>query len=93
MEWSILGGKIQINRGLLGLNSVNYQTTPCPLSNLINYWIKEFSLGANHAWAIDKQGKLFTWGFGEQGELGHGDEITQTDVPLQVKWLDQFKIK
>ena len=85
-------GKDPNKRGLLGTKEV-YQTTPWPLSNLINYWIKDFSLGLNHAWAIDKQGKLFTWGYGEQGELGHGDEVTQIDTPLLVKWLDQFKVR
>ena len=35
---------------------------------------------------------MFSWGCGEQGELGHGNELKQSDIPLQVECLDEFKI-
>jgi len=78
--------------GLLGSKGVYQQTSPALLDTLANCKIVDVSLGSNHAVAIDESGRLFTWGKGEQGELGHGFELIQSDVPLQVLWVDDLKI-
>lgn len=86
-------GKDTNKCGLLGVENSFYHYTPTALSALAEYRIKDFSLGQNHALAIDTNGKLFTWGNGENGELGHGSVTTITDVPLQVMCLDHLRIK
>lgn len=37
--------------------------------------------GANHTASISRRGELFTWGFGSNGELGHGS-WTALEVPV-----------
>ena len=78
--------------GLLGVDSEYYQYTPSVISALEHTKIIDFSLGLNHATAIDDNGKMYTWGYGGQGELGHGDHLTQTDVPTKIECVDHFKI-
>ena len=36
--------------------------------------IKKIAAGGRHSAAITKCGKLLTWGWGEEGQLGHGTE-------------------
>lgn len=38
----------------------------------------DISCGDNFAGAITKSGQVFTWGFGNEGQLGHGDKFDQT---------------
>ena len=33
--------------------------------------------GSNHSAAVTSFGELYTWGLGEYGRLGHGDNLTQ----------------
>lgn len=33
--------------------------------------------GSNHSAAVTSSGELYTWGLGEYGRLGHGDNLTQ----------------
>ena len=39
--------------------------------------------GGMHTAAVTAGGRLYTWGYGEDGELGHGDGCTM-DVPIMV---------
>ena len=42
--------------------------------------------GASHSFAITTDGALFSWGAGQCGRLGHGDEESQK-APLRVAGL------
>ncbi|XP_039250913.1 protein RCC2-like [Styela clava] len=46
---------------------------------------------ANHNLAISKEGKLYSWGRNEFGQLGHGD-TDRYDLPKQVESLSHLKI-
>lgn len=65
------------NFGELGLPDTKMATTPQLLRTLEHENIKEISCGNNHVAAITKQGEVYTWGFGNEGQLGHGDKVDQ----------------
>ena len=45
--------------------------------------VRDISCGSSHSAAIISNGDLYTWGLGEYGRLGHGDNTTQLR-PKQV---------
>uniref|UniRef100_A0A7S1U7V0 Uncharacterized protein n=1 Tax=Phaeomonas parva TaxID=124430 RepID=A0A7S1U7V0_9STRA len=47
--------------------------------------IRYLACGANHCAAVDSGGRLFTWGNGESGKLGHGAEADQSRPRLVAK--------
>jgi alpha-tubulin suppressor-like RCC1 family protein len=48
--------------------------------------------GVNHSVAVDSEGRLFTWGFGGYGRLGHA-EAKDEFLPRQVKQLENLRFK
>ncbi|KAL5011340.1 hypothetical protein ScPMuIL_009891 [Solemya velum] len=46
--------------------------------------VRDIACGSSHSAAITSNGDLYTWGLGEYGRLGHGDNTTQLK-PKQVK--------
>ncbi|KAG2456459.1 HERC2 ligase, partial [Polypterus senegalus] len=48
--------------------------------------IRDIACGSSHSAAITSSGELYTWGLGEYGRLGHGDNTTQLR-PKLVKVL------
>lgn len=48
--------------------------------------VRDISCGSSHSAAIVSNGDLYTWGLGEYGRLGHGDNAAQLR-PKQVKAL------
>ena len=54
--------------------------------------IREISLGSLYGAAVTVSGKLFTWGFGGAGNLGHGDRKNRS-VPTLVEQLLAIPIK
>lgn len=46
--------------------------------------IRDIACGSSHSAAITSSGELYTWGLGEYGRLGHGDNTTQLK-PKMVK--------
>ena len=48
--------------------------------------VRDIACGSSHSAAITSSGELYTWGCGEYGRLGHGDNVTQLR-PKQVKAL------
>ncbi|KAM3135292.1 hypothetical protein pb186bvf_012590 [Paramecium bursaria] len=53
---------------------------PQQILSLNKYRIKQLALGTYHVLAVEEQGRLFSWGRGLQGQLGH----EQTDQPKPV---------
>ena len=39
--------------------------------------VRDVACGSSHSAAITSSGELYTWGCGEYGRLGHGDNVTQ----------------
>ncbi len=54
--------------------------------------IKDISAGSNHCLALEASGVLYSWGNGQGGRLGHGDE-TGENVPKEIVSLRDAQIK
>lgn len=53
--------------------------------------VRDIACGSSHSAAITSSGELYTWGCGEYGRLGHGDNVTQLR-PKQVKALASQRV-
>ena len=51
--------------------------------------VAKVACGSCHAAALNVDGQLFTWGRGSEGQLGHGDNVSQS----KPKWVRAFKDK
>jgi alpha-tubulin suppressor-like RCC1 family protein len=71
--------------GQLGIPSLKSVNSPKQIEYLANEEIVDISCGDNFAGAISKSGKVYTWGFGDDGQLGHGDRTDQ-NVPRPLKF-------
>lgn len=49
--------------------------------------IREIACGLNHTIALDSKKRVYTWGFGGYGRLGHSEPKDEM-VPRQVKFFD-----
>jgi len=54
--------------------------------------VRDIACGSSHSAAIISNGDLYTWGLGEYGRLGHGDNSTQLR-PKQVSSCVCFDLK
>lgn len=50
--------------------------------------IRDIACGSSHSAAITSSGELYTWGLGEYGRLGHGDNCTQLKPKMVTALLD-----
>ncbi|KAH8551559.1 RCC1/BLIP-II [Umbelopsis sp. PMI_123] len=57
-----------------GKMSTSPQPYPLAVRGLQNQEITEIACGANHSLAKDKDGHVYSWGFGGYGRLGHGEQ-------------------
>ena len=82
--WSILCNSFIIN----AMNSLLIFCRNCDKPRLIEALktkrIRDIACGSSHSAAITSSGELYTWGLGEYGRLGHGDNTTQLK-PKMVK--------
>jgi len=60
--------------------------------NLFDSEIVNVECGAEHTVAITSNGTLFTWGWAEHGQLGHGNEES-IDVPKPVEALKDYCVQ
>lgn len=58
------------------------QVTP-----ILDVEVEEVACGQNHMVALDTNGRVFTWGFGGYGRLGHSDTKDEL-VPRLLKFFD-----
>ena len=66
----------------------HYSSKLINISNRIKY--KKIASGTDHALAIDKEGKLWTWGRNGNGQLGDG---TTNDSVIPIKIKEDIKFK
>ena len=67
--------------------SFEYLPTPKPILSLPRAYgdvkIVDIACGAKHVCAMDSEGRIYTWGFGAYGRLGHNDNKDQFE-PMAV---------
>ncbi|XP_023218340.1 E3 ubiquitin-protein ligase HERC2-like isoform X1 [Centruroides sculpturatus] len=71
-------------------NRVNYDR-PRLIEALKSKRIRNIACGSSHSAAVSSNGELYTWGLGEYGRLGHGDNLTQLK-PKQVTALAGLRV-
>lgn len=78
------------NKGQLGDNTIIDKNTPTEITSQFNLVsgeeIVSLSLGAEFSAAVTSEGRLFTWGYNNKGQLGDGtltDRFTPTDITSQ----------
>ena len=64
---------------------------PRLIEALKNKRVRDIACGSSHSAAITSSGELYTWGCGEYGRLGHGDNVTQLR-PKCVKALAGHRV-
>lgn len=84
-DWDIIGRR----KGLVEGNLVS----PTRLRPLMSVDIRFVASGSTacHCVALDVEGRCYTWGRNEKGQLGHGDKIPR-DRPTVVSELLKYKI-
>jgi len=89
-EKGVLGNGTE-GKTLERANKFTYEciTTPWAITGIRakygdNVKITNVACGAQHTCAMDDQGRIYTWGFGAYGRLGHGDNKDQME-PLAVE--------
>jgi E3 ubiquitin-protein ligase HERC2 len=68
--------------GKLGQNNRLSLDKPRLIECLKSKRIRDIACGSSHSAAITSSGELYTWGLGEYGRLGHGDNVTQLKPKL-----------
>lgn len=72
--------------GQLGIRDRSHLQDPTPLDSIANPGWTQIACGAFQSAALSKDGELFTWGNGSNGQLGHGD-CTSRHVPTRIKYF------
>jgi RCC1 and BTB domain-containing protein len=72
--------------GKLGIGDEEKHAEPVMITALQGVNVVEISTGGFHSTALTGDGHLYTWGGGDKGQLGHGDENCQ-NVPVIVEAL------
>ncbi|XP_053987984.1 E3 ubiquitin-protein ligase HERC2 isoform X2 [Hylaeus volcanicus] len=80
--------------GRLGLGNDSNVCEPKPIPFLSQYVIKKVAVhsGGKHALALTQDGKVFSWGEGEDGKLGHGNCLS-LDKPRLIESLKSKRIR
>ncbi|XP_075155337.1 E3 ubiquitin-protein ligase HERC2 [Haematobia irritans] len=80
--------------GRLGLGTGGNVSVPKLVPVLNQYVVKKVAVhsGGKHALALTLDGKIFSWGEGEDGKLGHGNRLTM-DRPKMIEALRSKKIR
>ena len=71
-------------QGLLGHGDTQQQLLPQKVEALAGQRVVAVSAGEAHSIALTADGSVWSWGYGERGRLGHGDEQRQL-LPKKVE--------
>jgi alpha-tubulin suppressor-like RCC1 family protein len=77
--------------GQLGIGSSVNSSTPVPVTTLEGHRVVKIACGSAHSVACTDNGRIFTWGWGVNGQLGHGDDASLL-LPSPVKKLESIYI-
>ena len=74
---------------MLGHGNEQHQLLPKKVEALAGQRTVAVSAGGHHAIAVTADGAVFTWGKGESGCLGHGDDLSNQLLPKKVEMWAQ----
>lgn len=77
--------------GQLGLGDTNDQYRPVPVDVLKDRGVVQICCGSGHTVVLSEEGEVYTWGRGDDGRLGHGDNGWKY-VPRTVEALRGLNI-
>ncbi len=77
--------------GRLGLGDYESRSTPSLIDSILEYEFSAIACGYLHSALLDKTGGVYTFGYGDYGQLGHGNEIKQCR-PLKVHALADQRV-
>ncbi|KAF2075606.1 hypothetical protein CYY_003074 [Polysphondylium violaceum] len=77
--------------GQLGHGDSNNQIEPKVISALSTQWITQVQCGEKHTICLTKNGKVYSWGTSEYGQLGHGD-TNKYCAPMLIQALDKYNV-
>jgi len=77
--------------GQLGVG--NYRTSALPINvfSLNKLQIKHIACGWQHCLALSAEGRAFSWGCGDEGQLGLGDNSSK-NLPAEIKFFENMFI-
>ena len=78
--------------GKLGHGSENNCAMPSAIESLSGVRICRIAAGCEHSAVVDTKGRLYTFGHGDGGRLGHGDS-SPCLIPKKVDVLDTMKLR
>ena len=71
--------------GQLGHGDEQRQLLPKKIEAFSSQRVAAVSAGAVHTLALTADGAVFTWGKGESGRLGHGEDLSDQLLPKKVE--------
>lgn len=80
------GEKGELGLGVLG----NVSIYPQPVFKFRDVCIRHVAAGAKHVLAVDTKGRLYSWGCGSRGRLGHGDFVDRHTPEIVMFFASLF---
>ncbi|XP_077982825.1 uncharacterized protein LOC144437691 [Glandiceps talaboti] len=77
--------------GQVGIGSSHTQTRPVEITELSNHKIAAIACGQYHSLALCQDHRVWSWGWGVHGQLGHGDPYDQP-IPKIVQALADSQV-
>ena len=74
--------------GQCGIEPAEDQLVPTEVAGLRGIRITEVACGYHHTLALAHDGAVWSWGMGEQGQLGQGPDITLSTIPRKVRFAN-----
>ena len=78
--------------GKLGHGTESNAALPCAIESLREVKVSYIAAGCEHSAVIDESGRLYTFGHGDGGRLGHGDSSASL-TPKMVDLLETMELK
>lgn len=70
---------------VLGLGLNEARVAPEKITSISDYFIISLSSGWDHCLALDNKGNVLSWGSGQNGKLGHGNDVNVSMPTLILK--------